>query len=227
MVSAAAALMWFNYTGFTRVLDADSGRRLAAAAGATSLCALLLTVITVVHYSFGRRGSRVGTTLLLLTLIASLLFPLVARGWGRQRPLPSRSLDLSGSEPAESEGSRVTVVAVDGASLDFIEIAVANGRLPNLGRMLDGGASLHLATIRPTHAGARPGRRWRPASTRRRTASAPPPRIAMLAAASRSSCCRRLASPTRWSISACSRRPRISRRRCARARCGPSSGACA
>jgi hypothetical protein len=151
VVSAAAVLMWVNYTSFTRVLDADSGRRLAAAAGATSLCALLLTIITVVHYSFGRRGSRVGATLLILTLVASLLFPLAARGWGQRRPLPARSLDLSGSEPAELEGPQVTLVAVDGASLDYIELAVAAGRLPNLGRMLDGGASLHVATLRPTH----------------------------------------------------------------------------
>jgi hypothetical protein len=150
VVTAAAALMWLNYAGFRVVLDADSGRRLAAAAGATTLCALLLTVVTVVHYSFGRRGSRVGATLLVLTLAASLLFPLVARGWGERRPLAARALDLLSSDLAESEGPRVTVVAVDGASLDYIAQAVGEGRLPNLGRMLEGGASMHLATIRPT-----------------------------------------------------------------------------
>lgn len=150
VVSAAAALMWLNYASFSVVLDADSGRRLAAAAGATTLCALLLTVVTVVHYSFGRRGSRVGATLLVLTLAASVLFPLVARGWRERRPLAARTLDLSGSDPAELEGPRVTVVAVDGASLDYIAQAAAEGRLPNLGRILEGGASMHLATIRPT-----------------------------------------------------------------------------
>ena len=108
---AAAALMWLNYAGYSVVLDDDSGRRLAAAAGATTLCALLLTVITVVHYSFGRRGSRVGTTLLVLTLAASLLFPLTPAAGASGGRSPARSLDLSGSEPAELEGPRVTIVA--------------------------------------------------------------------------------------------------------------------
>jgi hypothetical protein len=150
VVSAAAALMWLNYAGFAVVLDADSGRRLAAAAGATTLCALLLTVVTVVHYSFGRRGSRVGTTLLVLTLAASLLFPIAARGWGERRRLAARALDFSGADPAVPDGPRVTLVAVDGASLDYIAQAVSGGRLPNLGRVLEGGASMHLSTIRPT-----------------------------------------------------------------------------
>ena len=59
---------------------------------------------------------------------------------------------------------------LDGASLDVISPAVAEGRLPNFGRILDGGAVLHLATLRPTQAepvwsaaatGARAGRQRR------------------------------------------------------------------
>ena len=45
------------------------------------------------------------------------------------------------------------LLAVDAASLDFISPAVADGRLPNFGRLLDGGASMHLATLRPTQPG--------------------------------------------------------------------------
>ena len=41
-------------------------------------------------------------------------------------------------------------LCLDGASLDVISPAVAAGRLPNFGRMLDAGASMHLATTRPT-----------------------------------------------------------------------------
>ena len=41
---------------------------------------------------------------------------------------------------------------LDGASLDFISPAAAEGRLPNFGRILDGGAVMHLATLRPTQA---------------------------------------------------------------------------
>ena len=68
VVAAAAALMWANFVGYELALDDDSRRRLGAAAGATTLCAVLLLVIAIVHYSFGRRGSRVGATLLTLTL---------------------------------------------------------------------------------------------------------------------------------------------------------------
>lgn len=151
VVSGAAALMWFNFASFSVVLDPDDGRRLAAAAGATTLCALLLAIIAIVHYSFGRRGSRVGATLLVLTLVASLAFPLAARGWGEPRPLPGRTIDISTSEPAEREGPQVTIVAVDGVSLDDIVQLVANGRLPAFGRLLEGGVSMYLETLRPTH----------------------------------------------------------------------------
>jgi predicted AlkP superfamily phosphohydrolase/phosphomutase len=55
-------------------------------------------------------------------------------------------------EVAETQvaAPRVVLVLLDGASLDVISPAVAEGRLPNFGRLLDGGASMHLATIRPT-----------------------------------------------------------------------------
>ena len=39
---------------------------------------------------------------------------------------------------------------LDGASLEVISPAVAAGRLPNFGRLLEDGASMHLATTRPT-----------------------------------------------------------------------------
>jgi predicted AlkP superfamily phosphohydrolase/phosphomutase len=44
------------------------------------------------------------------------------------------------------------MIGLDGATLDVISPAVAEGRLPNFGRVLDGGAVLHLATLRPTQA---------------------------------------------------------------------------
>jgi hypothetical protein len=150
VVSSAALLMWFNVSSFRVVLDDDTTRRITAAAGATSVCAALLAIITSVHYSFGRRGSRVGGTLLVLTLAASLLFPLTARGWGQQRPLVARAIDVGMGEPADTEGPRVTMFALDGASLDYISLEVAEGRLPNFGRILAAGAAMHLATLRPT-----------------------------------------------------------------------------
>src|SRR4029450_13137293 len=47
-------------------------------------------------------------------------------------------------------GPHVTVIAMDGGSLDFITSATAEGRLPNFGKLLDGGAVRHLATLHPT-----------------------------------------------------------------------------
>jgi hypothetical protein len=53
------------------------------------------------------------------------------------------------------------LLLLDGASLDYISPRTAEGRLPNLGRLLDGGASLHLTTVSPTQ----PGPVWTAAST--------------------------------------------------------------
>jgi hypothetical protein len=148
----AAALMWANLRQFGLVLDADVARRIAAGAGATSVCALLLFIIASVHYSFGRRGSRVGGTLYALTIVAALGLPLAARGWGGALPVaPGSAVDV----PAVSAGGtgRVALILLDGASLDFIATTTAAGRLPHLARLLDEGASMHLATIRPTHPG--------------------------------------------------------------------------
>jgi hypothetical protein len=150
VVGAAAALMWANFVSYELALDEDSRRRLGAAAGATTLCAVLLLVIAIVHYSFGRRGSRVGATLLTLTLLASVGFPLAARGWGEPRPLAARAIDLSPLAGAGLDGGRVTILAVDGASLDYIAQRVADGRLAGFGRLLEGGVSLYLETVRPT-----------------------------------------------------------------------------
>ncbi len=155
VVGAAAALMWANFVSYELALDDDSRRRLGAAAGATTLCAVLLLVIAIVHYSFGRRGSRVGATLLTLTLLASVGFPLAARGWGEPRPLAARAIELSPLAGAGLDGGHVTILAVDGASLDHIAQRVADGRLPGFGRLLEGGVSLYLETRAADAAGAR------------------------------------------------------------------------
>jgi predicted AlkP superfamily phosphohydrolase/phosphomutase len=73
-----------------------------------------------------------------------------ARGWGAPRPLAARAIDLSPASGAGLEGGRVTIIAVDGASLDHVAQRVADGRLPAFGRLLEGGVSLYLETLRPT-----------------------------------------------------------------------------
>jgi hypothetical protein len=151
VVGAAAALMWLNFTGYRLALDDDSARRLAAAAGATTLCAVLLLVIAVVHYSFGRRGSRVGATLFSLAVIASLVLPLAARGRAVGLPAPiSAAPDTQAGGTNEAQGPRVVMLLLNGASFEYVLPRVAEGRLPTFARLLEKAAVMDLATVRPT-----------------------------------------------------------------------------
>ena len=150
LAAAAALLMWLNVQGFAQALGEEATRRMTAGAAATTASALVLLTIAIAHYSFGRRGSRVGASLFALAVIASLVLPIVARGEGRavrQRPLAWTS-NLSG--PPDEAGPQVTLIGLDGATLEFIMPRAAEGRLPNFSRVIEGGAAVDLATIRPT-----------------------------------------------------------------------------
>ncbi len=149
----AAIVMWLNLSGLRTALADDAAQRLAFGAAGMSLCALALFAIAAVHYSFGRRGSFVGASLFVLAVIASLTLPVAARGTAVARPLGSYPIDV-GSWPVPASGtSRVIVLSLDGASLDYISLSTAEGRMPNFGRVLDAGAAMHLATLRPTQPG--------------------------------------------------------------------------
>jgi hypothetical protein len=152
VAGAAAALMWLNLRGYRLVVTEEAGRRMAAGAAATAVCALLLLIIAVVHYSFGRRGSRVGGTLYALTVVAALGLPVVARGRGEPIEHPHRD---ASAVPALADGiaGRLTLILLDGASLEFITPITAAGRLPHFARLLEEGAALHLSTMRPTQPG--------------------------------------------------------------------------
>ena len=147
--AVAAVLMWLNLRGFPNALDEAAARRFTFGAAATTASAIVLVVIAIAHYSFGRRGSRVGAALLLIAIIGSLALPIAARGLGGAPPLSGRTLRLADPPPAR-EAPHLTLLVLDGASLDYIWPRVAAGRLPNLGRLLDSGAFMDLATIRPT-----------------------------------------------------------------------------
>ena len=99
--AAAAVLMWLNVRGFSQALGEEAARRMTAGALATSASALVLLTIAVLHYSFGRRGSRVGASLFAIAVVASLVLPLVARGAGDE----SRSMSIAWR--SESFRSRV------------------------------------------------------------------------------------------------------------------------
>ena len=151
--SGAALLMWLNLRGLRTALAEEAARRLGVGALAMGLCALALLAIAVVHYSFGRRGSVVGASLFGLAVVASVTLPVVARGNAVPRHLGSYPIDVGRASAPTGEQSRVFMLLLDGASLDYLSLATGGGRLPNFGRLLDSGAAMHLATLRPTQPG--------------------------------------------------------------------------
>jgi predicted AlkP superfamily phosphohydrolase/phosphomutase len=85
-------------------------------------------------------------------MVLSVGAPLMARGPARQPPLPARPTASVPDTLAVPPERRITMLMFDGASLDVISPAVAAGRLPNIARIFDQGAVMHLATLRPTQA---------------------------------------------------------------------------
>lgn len=147
----AAYLMWSNLRGFAMALDAIGARRMTAGAVATTAAAGVLLLIAVAHYSFGRRGSRVGAGLFLIAAFASLALPLAARGGAVVPGVRTRPAAVAVAPPPEDPSlPRVIMLALDGASLDYVWPRVPEGRLPNFARLLESGAVMDLATIRPT-----------------------------------------------------------------------------
>lgn len=145
----AAALMWLNVDGFSAALTEAAARRMTRGAIATSGSAIVLLGIAIAHYSFGRRGSRAAAAVFVVVALASIGLPLAARGKAVTRDLTPA--DIS-SDPgrATEPGPRVVMLLLDGASLEYVWPRVAEGRLPNFARLLEKGAWMDLATIRPT-----------------------------------------------------------------------------
>ena len=148
--AGVAALMWTNLRTYSPMLSLDTSRRMAAGAAVLTVSAFLFLGVALAHYSFGRRKGRVGASVASVALAASLVLPLVARGPGKLAPLVSRPLDVDAAIPRPAATGRVVLIALDGGSLDFVSAAALEGRLPNFGKILDSGAAMHLATIRPT-----------------------------------------------------------------------------
>jgi predicted AlkP superfamily phosphohydrolase/phosphomutase len=150
--TGASTLMWLNASGFRAVLGEVAVRRMMAGALATSAAAFVLVAIAIVHYSYGRRGSRVGGALFTLAALGSLALPVAARGPAVPTGVRPPSAPLDGRPAlAEPGPPRIVLLLLDGASLEYIRARSADGRLPNFSRVLEGGASMYLATFRPTH----------------------------------------------------------------------------
>lgn len=150
LAAGAAALMWLNVQGFEAALGEVATRRMTSGAAATTASAVVLLGIAIAHYSFGRRGSRVGAALFAIATFGSLALPLAARGPAAPRPHAYTTPAIVSSEAA---GPRVVMLLLDGASLEYIRLRAADGRLPNFSKLLDRGATLDLATVRPTGPG--------------------------------------------------------------------------
>jgi hypothetical protein len=109
--------------------------------------------VALLRAHMGSAARPIWGVLFFVTVGGSMAAPLAARGRATPPPLEAHPIDVSLGVSAEST-ARVTIIAVDAGSLDFITGATAEGRLPNFGRVLDAGAVMHLATLHPTSAEA-------------------------------------------------------------------------
>src|SRR5262249_10106577 len=134
-------------------LDDDAARAMVIGASAMTACAVAFLMLAILRFSVGQRAGRAGGLTMLVLIVASIALPVLARGWGRAPTLGGRRLEIGTAAVDQRAEARVLLLAIDGASLDMISPAAADGRLPNFGRLLDAGATLHLATLRPTQPG--------------------------------------------------------------------------
>jgi len=148
--STAAALTWANLHGMRSMLSADAADRMRQGATATTICAGVLATVVILRYSFGRRGNRAAALLLGLSVAASLTVPLWIRGPGELDVPVTRRVNVA--HPVALP-PHVRMILIDGASRGFIVQRVAKpGQLPSFGKLLDRGAVVDLATLRPTRA---------------------------------------------------------------------------
>ncbi len=149
-ISAAvgATVLRMNAVDLAPFLAPEAARRLLLAAIAIAICGGVFLMLALAH--IGRRGTAPSGVLLVTTMTLSVVVPVLLRG-----PVPPPVAAVEATPVVERDevpGGRVVLLAIDGASLDRISLAVAEGRLPNFGRVLDTGLATHLATLRPTQA---------------------------------------------------------------------------
>jgi predicted AlkP superfamily phosphohydrolase/phosphomutase len=151
--AAGGVLMWRNLMTFSFVLDLPTTSALASCAMILIATAGLFLLLAVLRRKVPH-ARRVWAALLVAAMAASLAALLALRGPGVPPLLEARRIDASFDRRRPEVSGRVTVIAIDAASLDLITRATAEGRLPNFGRILDAGAVRHLATLHPTSAEA-------------------------------------------------------------------------
>ena len=145
--AAAAALTWANLRGFRAVLTLEAADHMRQGAVATTVFAVVLLTVAMLRYSFGRRGGRLTASLLIAAMIGSVGVPL----WLRAPAEPVVPAPRRARQPqVVAQPPHVRLILIDGASLGFIRHRIAAGQLPNFGKLIDRGASIDLATLRPT-----------------------------------------------------------------------------
>ncbi len=144
----AAVITWLHASGLRNALDPRALPPLGQAVLVFALAAFVFLVLGLAQNAADQRRRTIVAILFTIATILSIVGPLWVRGAGVNPVMPLHALSTVTALPAEHP--RVVLLCLDGASLDVISPAVAAGRLPNFGRMLDAGASMHLATTRPT-----------------------------------------------------------------------------
>jgi predicted AlkP superfamily phosphohydrolase/phosphomutase len=148
-----AALMWRNLAAFALVLDEPTAAALDRAALVLAAAATIFALLALLRIR-APGASAIWAPAFALAAVGSAAAPFVVRGGGAAPVLETRPVDSAFAEARNEPSPRVTMIAIDAASLDFIAHATAEGRLPNFGRILDAGAVRRLATLRPTSADA-------------------------------------------------------------------------
>jgi hypothetical protein len=150
--AAGAALMYGNLETYAIEIGPDTALALASGALILAAASVLLVFVSIVRSRFSRSRPIAAAVVLVAISAASVAGPLATRGRGVPLALEARPIDVSLDGATASRGGRLTVIAIDAGSLDFITSATAEGRLPNFGRILDAGAVMRMATIHPTSA---------------------------------------------------------------------------
>jgi hypothetical protein len=149
----ATLLTWVNLRGLAPFMDPEAVTRMTGGAVVLTICAGVMIALALGHWWAGRHSSRPGAAVLAAALMVSFAVPLMLRGPGTGVLDPARWPAGAPESPGPAVGARVVMVLLEGASLDLIAPAAAEGRLPNFERLIERGASLHLATMRPTQPG--------------------------------------------------------------------------
>jgi hypothetical protein len=149
----ATLLTWVNLRGLAPFMAPEAVARMTGGAVVLTACASIMVTLALGHWWAGRHSSRPGAALLAAALMASMAVPLMLRGPGADAPEAARWPATAPEAAGPGGEAKVVMVLLEGASLDLIAPAAVEGRLPNFERLIERGASMHLATMRPTQPG--------------------------------------------------------------------------